>query len=59
MAAPQVSPQAHAQSLAAAQIRTASYVANLHGLQANAQVSFEPLREFTIMAREIRSSVAY
>ena len=37
---------------------TAEYVGDLHGIQARAKVSFEPLREYTLMAGEIRSRVA-
>ena len=36
-----------------------NYVGDLHGSKAVANVSFEPLREYTIMSGEIRSNEAY
>jgi|GEM_PF-2876439 len=36
-----------------------SYVGNINGAEAVANVSFEPLREYTIMSGEIRSSNFY
>lgn len=36
-----------------------NYVGDLNGSRAVANVSFEPLREYTIMAGEIRSNEAY
>src|SRR5437764_13271206 len=36
-----------------------NYVADIHGARADARVSYEPLREYTLMGGEIRSNGIY